>query len=66
MDQELSVLNELISIGISEQKAKETAKNEKLCKDLLQIITLVTVLFLTFKYPFMKYEAIFNLFTQEL
>lgn len=50
MDQELSVLNELISIGISEQKAKETAKNEKLCKDLLQIITLVTFLFITFKY----------------
>lgn len=40
MDQDLSVLNTLISIGISEQKAKETAKNEKLCNDLLQIIIL--------------------------
>lgn len=56
MDQELSVLNELISIGISEQKAKETAKNEKLCKDLLQIIALVTILIITF-IMLMKYDA---------
>lgn len=44
MDQDLSVLNDLIGIGLSEQKAKETAKNEKLCKDLIHIILLVTIL----------------------
>lgn len=40
MDQDLCVLTNLIGIGLSEQKAKETAKNEKLCKELLNFITL--------------------------
>lgn len=44
MDPDLSMLNALMSIGLNEQKAKETAKNEKLCKDLLEIIILVIFL----------------------
>ncbi|KFM68600.1 putative glutamine--tRNA ligase, partial [Stegodyphus mimosarum] len=40
MSQDLTVLNNLMSIGLSEQKAKETAKNEKLCKELIHVIEL--------------------------
>lgn len=38
----MNVLNKLISIGLSEQKAKETAKNEKLCNQLIHIINVAT------------------------
>ncbi|GFR04294.1 glutamine--tRNA ligase [Trichonephila clavata] len=40
MDQSMNVLNKLISIGLSEQKAKETAKNDKLCNQLINIINI--------------------------
>ncbi|XP_054718771.1 probable glutamine--tRNA ligase [Uloborus diversus] len=40
MDGDLKVLSKLNIIGLSEQKAKETVKNEKLCSDLIQTIEL--------------------------
>ncbi|GBN04777.1 Glutamine--tRNA ligase [Araneus ventricosus] len=42
MDENMNILNKLISIGLSEQKAKETAKNEKLCNQLIEIINTAT------------------------
>ncbi len=69
MDQDLSVLDTLGSIGLSEQKAKETAKNEKLCKDLLHYISLVNFIYCVLKimqHSFVLHAHLFTIFKSEI